>query len=255
MYKQKKLNNELEYSLDLLKRKREDLVSLFIKKDEELLRKTFEYEKSPTAFSLVRSQFITQWINEHFEQITDDDISDEVRKSAVKVCSQLISEDKDKDSGIAEFKQAMVKEKLKIIQEFIATADRQNQNLEKLKLIRYKNKRLFERKLEKYIKEMEFFVGHPGGTKWEKQDYWALLKGGVEDDEDWLTTAIREFQEESGYSIKEYNINQYIPLGSVMQNPKKTVIAYGLYCPNIDSNKCYSNIADNCLHPEIDKYR
>lgn len=104
-------------------------------------------------------------------------------------------------------------------------------------------------------KEMEFFVGHPGGTKWEKQDYWALLKGGVEDDEDWLTTAIREFQEESGYSIKEYNINQYIPLGSVMQNPKKTVIAYGLYCPNIDSNKCYSNIADNCLHPEIDKYR
>ena len=154
MYKQKKLNNELEYSLDLLKRKREDLVSLFIKKDEELLRKTFEYEKSPAAFSLVRSQFITQWIDEHFEQITDDDISDEVRKSAVKVCSQLISEDKDKDSGIAEFKQAIVKEKLKVIQEFIATADRQNHNLEKLKLMRYKNKRLFERKLEKYIKEM-----------------------------------------------------------------------------------------------------
>ena len=103
---------------------------------------------------MVRSQFITQWIDEHFEQITDDDISDEIRKSAVKVCSQLISEDKDKDSGIAEFKQAMVKEKLKVIQEFIATADRQNHNLEKLKLMRYKNKRLFERKLEKYIKEM-----------------------------------------------------------------------------------------------------
>lgn len=152
MYKQKKLNNELEYSLDLLKRKREDLVSLFIKKDEELLRKTFEYEKSPVAFSWVRSQFITQWIDEHFEKITDDDISNEVRKSAVKVCSQLISEDKDKDSVIAEFKQAMVKEKLKIIQEFITTADRQNHNFEKLKLMRYKNKRLFERKLEKYIK-------------------------------------------------------------------------------------------------------
>ena len=99
---------------DLLKRKREDLVSLFIEQDVELLRKTFEYEKSPVAFSLVRSQFITQWINEHFEQITDDDISDEVRKSAVKVCSQLISEDKDKDSGIAEFKQAILKEKLKV---------------------------------------------------------------------------------------------------------------------------------------------
>lgn len=103
--------------------------------------------------------------------------------------------------------------------------------------------------------EMEFFVGHPGGIKWEKQDYWALLKGGVEDNEDWLTTAIREFQEESGYSINEYSNTQFIPLGSVLQNPKKTVIAYGLYCPHIDSNKCYSNLADNCLHPEIDKYR
>jgi hypothetical protein len=144
----------LEYCLDLLKRKREDFVSLFIEKDVELLRKTFEYEKSPVAFSLVRDQFITQWIDEHFEQIIDDDISDEVRKSAVKVCSQLISEDKNKDSGIAEFKQAMVKEKLKVIQEFIAVSDRQNHNLEKLKLMRYKNKRLFERKLEKYAKEM-----------------------------------------------------------------------------------------------------
>ena len=154
MYKQKKSNSELEYSLDLLKRKREDLVSLFIEQDVELLRKTFEYEKSPVAFSLVRSQFITQWINEHFEQITDDDISDEVRKSAVKVCSQLISEDKDKDSGIAEFKQAIVKEKLKVIQEFIATADRQNHNLEKLKLIKNKENALFEREFEKYVKEM-----------------------------------------------------------------------------------------------------
>jgi hypothetical protein len=154
MYKEKKSNSELEYCLDLLKRKREDFVSLFIEKDVELLRKTFEYEKSPVAFSLVRDQFITQWIDEHFEQIIDDDISDEVRKSAVKVCSQLISEDKNKDSGIAEFKQAMVKEKLKVIQEFIAVSDRQNHNLEKLKLMRYKNKRLFERKLEKYAKEM-----------------------------------------------------------------------------------------------------
>ena len=154
MYKQKKSNSELEYSLDLLKRKREDLVSLFIEQDVELLRKTFEYEKSPVAFSLVRDQFITQWINEHFEQITDDDISDEVRKSAIKVCSQLISEDKDKDSGIAEFKQAIVKEKLKVIQEFIATADRQNHNLEKLKLIKNKENALFEREFEKYAKEM-----------------------------------------------------------------------------------------------------
>lgn len=103
--------------------------------------------------------------------------------------------------------------------------------------------------------KMEFFVGHPGGKKWEKQDYWALLKGGVENDEDWLTTAIREFKEESSFSLDEYNKKSFIPLGSVIQNPRKIVVAYGIYCPHIIESECYSNIADNGLNPEIDRYR
>ena len=100
---------------------------------------------------------------------------------------------------------------------------------------------------------MEFFVGHPGGKKWEKQNYWAFLKGGVEKDEDWVHAALREFNEESGMLIKNEHI--LIPLGSTLQNPKKTVIAYGIYYPELEPNKCFSNIADNCTHPEIDKYK
>lgn len=102
--------------------------------------------------------------------------------------------------------------------------------------------------------EMEFFVGHPGGIKWEKQNYWAFLKGGVENGEDWVTAALREFKEESGVDISLYN-DKLIPLGSTIQNPQKTVIAYGIYYPNINPLECFSNIADNCLHPEIDKYQ
>lgn len=101
--------------------------------------------------------------------------------------------------------------------------------------------------------ELEFFVGHPGGKKWEKQNYWAFLKGGVEDGEDWVSTALREFNEESGVLIEDDK--NLIPLGSTMQNPQKTVIAYGIYFPNIDPDKCYSNIADNCTHNEIDRYQ
>lgn len=101
--------------------------------------------------------------------------------------------------------------------------------------------------------ELEFFVGHPGGKKWEKQNYWAFLKGGVEDGEDWISTALREFNEESGVLIEDDK--NLIPLGSTMQNPQKTVIAYGIYFPNIDPDKCYSNIADNCTHNEIDRYQ
>lgn len=101
--------------------------------------------------------------------------------------------------------------------------------------------------------EIEFFVGHPGGKKWEKQNYWAFLKGGVEDGEDWVSAALREFSEESGVILDKES--KLIPLGSTIQNPKKTVIAYGIYYPNINPNECYSNIADNCTHPEIDKYQ
>ena len=100
--------------------------------------------------------------------------------------------------------------------------------------------------------DMEFFVGHPGGTK---KNYWAFLKGGVENDEKWQDTAIREFKEESGVNIEDCDSSMLIPLGSVLQNPRKTTIAYGLHFPNIDESKCFSNIADDGVTVEIDRYR
>lgn len=103
--------------------------------------------------------------------------------------------------------------------------------------------------------EMEFFVGHPGGIFWENKDYWAFLKGGVEKGESWSDAAIREFKEESGLSMDDCKSSMLIPLGTTLQNSKKTVAAYGLHYPNIDPNECKSNIADNGLNPEIDKYR
>lgn len=103
--------------------------------------------------------------------------------------------------------------------------------------------------------ELEFFVGHPGGIRWSRTNYWAYLKGNVEKGENYVTAAIREFKEESGLSMEDCKSQILIPLGTSLQNPNKTVIAYGLYYPNIDPSKCYSNMADNGLNPEIDAYR
>ena len=50
--------------------------------------------------------------------------------------------------------------------------------------------------------EVEFFVGHPGGVGWQWKDYWAYLKGGVEGEETWEETALREFREESGLKLE-----------------------------------------------------
>ncbi len=101
---------------------------------------------------------------------------------------------------------------------------------------------------------IEFFVGHPGGTSWEWRDYWAYLKGGVEKGEDWVDTAWREFNEESGLNLDAKYKKDLIPLGTVKQNKRKIVVAYALYYPNIDPKECFSNMADNGLNPEIDRY-
>lgn len=102
--------------------------------------------------------------------------------------------------------------------------------------------------------EIEFFVGHPGGEMWKNRNYWAFLKGGVEEGESWQDTALREFTEESGISLSSISKNNLIALGTVQQNKHKIVIAFGAYLPDIDPNECHSNMADNGENVEIDRY-
>lgn len=104
--------------------------------------------------------------------------------------------------------------------------------------------------------ELVFFVGHPGGVYNARKDYWALLKGGCENfDGDLQATAIREFQEESSFTITPENKSTMEYLGSVKQNPRKTVHAFSMYIDNIDCSKCHSNLCPDGVTPEIDKYR
>lgn len=107
--------------------------------------------------------------------------------------------------------------------------------------------------------EIEFFVGHPGGPYWKNDPYYAFLKGGLEDGEDTLTAAIREFEEEAGIKVPDVSL---IFLGSVKQNSKKIVYAYGASF-DIDPKKCFSNECEvehpshsgnKIKIPEIDKY-
>ena len=106
---------------------------------------------------------------------------------------------------------------------------------------------------------IEFFLGHPGGEYWANKNYWSYLKGGVEEGENWLTAARREFEEETGISLEGYDDKEFIPLGTSQQNKKKCVIAYALeFCPengeDIDPSVCHSNLCEDNVTPEIDKY-
>ena len=71
---------------------------------------------------------------------------------------------------------------------------------------------------------LELFLAHPGGPFWQRRDAgaWTIPKGVTEAGEDPLSTACREFEEETGLAPK----GPFIPLGSVQQKAGKVVHAW-----------------------------
>ncbi len=65
---------------------------------------------------------------------------------------------------------------------------------------------------------LEVLLVHPGGPFWAKKDLgaWSIPKGEFTGNEDALSAAIREFQEETGFSASP----PFLPLGSVNQSGK-----------------------------------
>lgn len=71
---------------------------------------------------------------------------------------------------------------------------------------------------------LEVFLAHPGGPFWKNKDAgaWSIPKGEVEEGEDLLATAKREFEEEIGTKPQ----GPFYPLGSVTQKSGKIVHAW-----------------------------
>ena len=71
---------------------------------------------------------------------------------------------------------------------------------------------------------MEVLLAHPGGPFWKDRDAgaWTIPKGGIQEGEDPLQTAIREFVEETGFTPSE----PFLPLGSIIQRSGKMVHAW-----------------------------
>jgi predicted NUDIX family NTP pyrophosphohydrolase len=71
---------------------------------------------------------------------------------------------------------------------------------------------------------LEVFLAHPGGPFWAKRDAgaWSIPKGEVDEGEDILAAACREFAEETGIDLH----GPFRPLGSVTQKAGKVVHAW-----------------------------
>ena len=73
---------------------------------------------------------------------------------------------------------------------------------------------------------LEFLLAHPGGPFFRNKDdgVWTIPKGEVQPDEDFLTRAQIEFEEETGTKPS----GNFIPLGSIKQKGGKTVHAWAV---------------------------
>ena len=84
----------------------------------------------------------------------------------------------------------------------------------------------------------EVFLAHPGGPFWKKKDLgsWSIPKGEVIAGESLLSTAQREFTEETGFAIA----GDLMPLTPVVYKGGKQVHAWALE-QDIDPEKIRSN--------------
>lgn len=88
---------------------------------------------------------------------------------------------------------------------------------------------------------LEVFLVHPGGPFFKNKDEgsWSIPKGEFLDDEEALSAAIREFEEETGQPID----GNFISLGSIRQKSGKTVYAWGVE-GDIDHQTIFSNTCE-----------
>lgn len=73
---------------------------------------------------------------------------------------------------------------------------------------------------------LEVFLVHPGGPFWKNKDVgaWSIPKGEYGEDEDALTAAKREFQEETGFEAR----GEFLPLGEIAQPSGKLIKAWAV---------------------------
>jgi predicted NUDIX family NTP pyrophosphohydrolase len=88
-------------------------------------------------------------------------------------------------------------------------------------------------------KQLEVFLGHPGGPFWAKKDQgsWSVPKGEYQDGEEPLQAAIREFEEETGYRPS----GDFIQLSTIRQKGHKTVHCWAVE-GDLDADSIVSNL-------------
>lgn len=144
-------HEDILYLLSFFSKKREELISPFLDKACEWIGPTFKYERNQAAFDLVRESYVTLWIDRHFIQLNNDDVSDEIRNKALKMISTLLNAE-ESYIGDSQIKHSLLNTKIKVIQKLLLCEKESADKLNELKYAYDKDKALFEREFLKFEK-------------------------------------------------------------------------------------------------------
>lgn len=103
----------------------------------------------------------------------------------------------------------------------------------------------------KYLNgKLMVMLSHPGGPFWAKKDNgsWSIPKGIVEEGEEIMAAAKREFEEETSYKIE----GELTELGTLKQPSKKLIAIFAINM-DIDTSKVRSNMFEMEWPPKSGK--
>ena len=109
--------------------------------------------------------------------------------------------------------------------------------------------------------KLKIFLVHPGGPYFTKKDEggWSIPKGLIEDNEETLSAALREFEEETGLKPA----GEFFPIGEVSMKSGKTIYAWAfegtedknfLFSSNLFEMEWPPNSGKREKFPEADKF-
>jgi predicted NUDIX family NTP pyrophosphohydrolase len=89
---------------------------------------------------------------------------------------------------------------------------------------------------------VEVLLAHPGGPLWAKKDlgHWTIPKGEIEEGEELVAVALREFAEETGHPAPE---GPLVDLGEIRQKSGKVVLGWAAQ-GDLDASAAVSNTYD-----------
>lgn len=139
--------------LGLLRGKREELLSLFLEKDSELVGLSFKYEGNQAAFNLVRDYFYARWISSSITNVMNGDMPDEVKRKALSLISELAGEkcSQQDDPAINHY---LLQQRMRGLVKLLSIEDIAAIRRGEVEYSHDKEKALFEREFKKYEAEL-----------------------------------------------------------------------------------------------------